>query len=481
MKKSITIRLLSLLTIILGSTPSVYAAAQESDDGSLSYKIELRDRYVYEENGTTYFFMDALDGFVSFTNNGKEEVALSDDYSVCFYDYSGGKPDITSPSISFDPIGYEKGLVLAPGETVSYFFVLLNDKLDHGLTNWTQYDVCLLKSAKESEEKSVVLDYVLTKIPHVGYKTCDKLAFFPMLHPTSDGVYKIPNEAVKFYGDEINVPYTIDASEANPNCIYYIGDIIPSGLPDTEVNVAYKQQGCFFMKQLVIDSRYPFQHQQQEPDFIENASFIFTRDRNCKYETLTCPFNYEEVSFVDEEGNLVDGSLDVFIPSKISGNRLICVNSSEAPDKTAHYPNIISVRGDADKVIFKTSQMMYELNEPIWFAELEGDLYLYGTYSPVQTDCWVLDETGTALVRSKDGYVKPFSCFLYGDYSGDKLQLMGETSITGVEKVENTTQSDNCKVYDTRGIYVGKSSDKLKNGVYVIRMADGTVKKVIVR
>ena len=153
------------------------------------------------------------------------------------------------------------------------------DKIKAGETCSRYYDFSVSGMPVEGQEYTVqlkYLDHVLATSEPFTIRRSTNTYWTADLRrknlPVVDGVLKVPGDAlaVDMRGlYTINTVYSIDISEANPNCLYYLGflDYVPKGF-DSEANIIRNGEASM----VTIDSNYDFFC----PESIKAKTALFT-------------------------------------------------------------------------------------------------------------------------------------------------------------------------------------------------------------
>ena len=322
---------------------------------------------------------------------------------------------------------------------------------------------------------------------------------------------KVPKEAVAvdFRGNYgVDGIYTVDVTEANPNCLYYLNnlDYVPRGLDYSRLIIRN-----YAIRDLVIDERHDFYC----PMPFEAKTALLTITPNKKFTTgkskgtFTLPFDVPSAWLTDVNNYTGESGMQVF---RFAGNRpdlTLLFEPVHENQLLAYEPYLYSCR--YSNIGFWAENITVPATRPAvthtQYFDFKGTTTAKSEQSCVpwswEDDCFALD-----VNEYKNMELRPFTAAIFGDEVLKRLLYEmptnppvvnpGETSedftlkfpIAFLDAEENkhtdsihqlqtptpqpsTTQG----VYSLTGQYLGRSGEvSLKPGLYVI---DG--KKRIVR
>lgn len=283
----------------------------------------------------------------------------------------------------------------------------------------------------------------------------------------------VPMDAVEASVETMGFKNVTFTPSDNPNCIYYVGDSIPSCLADRNL-IENNEMPSFHLYDGFPTINYTLYHPQ---------NYSFTRTfTDGVWSTFFLPFTPDEQSW--EELKKLQ-----FKVLAIEGNslRLVELGTDEfATPNGKHMGYIYLVRGNGETITFWPDLSMcdFRLDEVDYGHDSNAlgerkDFYCAVTYNNYYT----VTEDGTAFVLSS-GTAEPFRSYIvpigWDEEWPDRLEIPQGSSIptTIGENADSNRHVVSRTTADGRLIQSGRPCMK---GVVIERYNDGTARKVIAR
>ena len=320
----------------------------------------------------------------------------------------------------------------------------------------------------------------------------------------------IPNDAcavdMRYVSQGVTI--SLDVSQANPNCLYYLDaqNRMPEGLDDDRLIIRSNDDGELYIDELIVNNKYPFLC----PESFKAAKALFIYTPRCEAPgvqqpesgivgsgTLVLPFDVDQAWLLDVNETLgvdagftsdalsicrlvgYDGKLKFqhVDDNRLSANQPYLINSI-LPSPIAFYAENVTVPR------FRTCSIRY--------GACCFDGYTMNNY-PGYAFCWDYRQKDFLLCN---GGMSPFSAFIVlqgppgvpgssdgegqggapgaaGGSSGDshedvrlEVTIMGEENISGISTVTSRVPQ---RVYNLSGQLLGTSDEGgLQPGIYII-------------
>jgi hypothetical protein len=472
----------------------------------------LHSAILFEDN----IYQVILSGTATLTNEGEFPVfnyGRSGDTSTCMY----VKADPALQNIYY---GMSSNVQILPdeiksGETITVDFNLklygnLSDEIKEGREFYIEIGIL--------NRPIVVEEFTLQKSTNTYWTADGRVNSLPM----ATDILKIPAEAlaVDLRGQyQTRTNYSIDVSEANPNCLYYLDflDNVPQGFT-SEHNIVRGGEA----KTLVVKADYdyfcPISFKARE------AMFVYTPYSEAhgpakSYMSypfsgaIVLPFNAQKfwLSSLNENDSFYGENIKMLKYMGIKDNSLIFEPNVAGENAWLFDPYLISYVKPSP-VTFYSKDIIVPVSDHVWFGDYEGIPYSFkGSYVETTaskgTYVWSNDKHG--FYPCEEGTkIKPFTAVIvkknpedddivYFDEKGLRIFIRGENADpSGAEADDDPTtdikalrsdkpqanEGGRLPVYSISGrrVTTVEASDGrmegLKPGVYIIGG-----KKVVVR
>ena len=383
---------------------------------------------------------------------------------------------------------YDLGHEIKPGETITKDFT---------------YDFMFKAVPEKDKEYGIQIDVVGNTVARIPFKVkqCTNTYWTADGHvkPLPVGpnqVLKVPSEAlaVDMRGQyEMNTVFSVDISQANPNCLYYLGylDNVPQGFSN-ENNLVRDNEA----KMLFVDADYDYFCPMSFK--AKTAFFIYTpvSERNGRPNptmnqmmsgTLILPFDATQAWLTtandsqDNDGSKYEPNIRLYRLVSDGDGVNVDLEFERVLLMKAYEPYLLLVK--PSPVSFCAENVIIPSTRPAVKKGLRYDFVGHTTamISPKNAYTWIADNY---CFTYKDALVRPFSAILYSTKDEDKsIGTVCQSVFTVFEKgneypltVKTLVNETSTPVYSLSGQRVGTarinegklSVSGIKPGLYII-------------
>ena len=318
--------------------------------------------------------------------------------------------------------------------------------------------------------------------------------------PVKDNqVLEIPVEAltVDMRGQyEINTIFSVDVSQANPNCLYFLGylDNVPQGFSSSQ-NVIRDYEAKMITIDGDRDYYSPMSFKAKEVLFNYTPESIDPTLSQMTNGTVVLPFDATKawLSFAnDSPGNDADfygNTLQIFRYSGENSDDEIIIEPVMDKKLNAYEPYFIS--SPPSPIVFYAENAMIPSTRPAMTEGAEYDFIGFTTQiaAPEGAYQWNADDDCFYLsnLEEKITWTRPFTAMMYAKnfpYIYDKLVLFNKKEPSKIDAVSVVSSENSAAVYSLSGQRVGTAevnegrltASGLRPGIYIVGG-----KKVIVK
>lgn len=309
----------------------------------------------------------------------------------------------------------------------------------------------------------------------------------------SGDVLMVPSDAGYLPLNEFEGEYTVDASEASPNCIYMVApDYWPEGLGLKNV-----------INGLHMDLDITDGIDWYNPGNVIFNHSLYKRSLNPdrKVHCVMLPFHPASYRLYDVNGNILDAEVAF---TQFWGERDGVVNFTTQEDRlfvmAGYTPYVFSVPAEVCTIELETNMLLSM--SPTLPGIRFGDYFCGGTFiGKTVHGCYVLNDEGTAFVYQDETVVDPFRIYIEAPHIYDELRIsmdgvlvdtdmgveshgVNDGTTTCINGATDTSDANDTAIYTVDGRRIpllnGDGLTGLSHGVYIVK-TNSVSKKVIVR